>query len=95
MSLGQIDGGSSAIAGGDPAPSSSATAKAPCHRFTLNFMMMSARTNGSEDRTTIVQNYGSTRFPHPEERPLGRVSKDGRGLSWFETREDALLTMRT
>jgi hypothetical protein len=32
--------------------------------------------------------------PHPEERPLGRVSKDGRTLSWFETREDALLTMR-
>src|ERR1700691_6220924 len=33
--------------------------------------------------------------PHPEERPLGRVSKDGEiHLSWFETREDALLTMR-
>src|SRR3954466_11594553 len=37
-----------------------------------------------------------TRHPHPEERPLGRVSKDAgpAGASWFETREDALLTMR-
>jgi len=33
------------------------------------------------------------RPPHPEERPLGRVSKD-EAVSWFETREDALLTMR-
>jgi hypothetical protein len=34
-------------------------------------------------------------LPHPEERPLGRVSKDApRAASWFETREDALLTMR-
>ncbi|MET0719380.1 MAG: MOSC domain-containing protein, partial [Tardiphaga sp.] len=32
--------------------------------------------------------------PHPEERPLGRVSKDEPNNSWFETREDALLTMR-
>src|SRR5580704_3584337 len=24
-------------------------------------------------------------IPHPEERPHGRVSKDGSGLSWFET----------
>jgi hypothetical protein len=32
--------------------------------------------------------------PHPEERRLRRVSKDGHTLSWFETREDALLTMR-
>jgi hypothetical protein len=32
--------------------------------------------------------------PHPEELPLGRVSKDGHDLPWFETREDALLTMR-
>jgi hypothetical protein len=31
--------------------------------------------------------------PYPEERPLGRVSKD-EAASWFETREDALLTMR-
>jgi hypothetical protein len=32
-----------------------------------------------------------------EERPLGRVSKDAGPAvaSWFETREDALLTMRT
>jgi hypothetical protein len=31
-----------------------------------------------------------------EGRPLGRVSKDEKyELSWFETREDALLTMRT
>jgi len=30
--------------------------------------------------------------PHPEERPLGRVSKDGPRASWFETRF-ALLTM--
>jgi hypothetical protein len=30
-----------------------------------------------------------------EERPFGRVSKDASGvLSWFETREGALLTMR-
>src|SRR5258705_5960695 len=29
-------------------------------------------------------------LPHPEERPFGRVSKDE--ASWFETREDALLT---
>jgi len=35
-------------------------------------------------------------LPHPEERPLGRVSKDVKcGASWFETREDALLTMRS
>jgi hypothetical protein len=33
--------------------------------------------------------------PYPEERPLGRVSKDDEAVvSWFETREDALLTMR-
>jgi hypothetical protein len=33
--------------------------------------------------------------PHPAERALARVSKDERyGLSWLETREDALLTMR-
>ena len=25
---------------------------------------------------------------------MGRVSKDEAGASWFETREDALLTMR-
>jgi hypothetical protein len=33
--------------------------------------------------------------PHPEERPQGRVLKDG-GIvaSWFEAREDALLTVR-
>jgi len=31
--------------------------------------------------------------PYPEERPLGRVSKD-EVASWFETREDALLTTR-
>jgi hypothetical protein len=35
-----------------------------------------------------------TNFPHPEERPLGRVSKDEPYYSWFETREDAPLTMR-
>jgi hypothetical protein len=35
-------------------------------------------------------------YPHPEERPLGRVSKDERSVfSWFETREGALLTLRT
>jgi uncharacterized membrane protein len=35
-------------------------------------------------------------MPHPEERPVGRVSKDDRGNSWFETRAQrrALLTMR-
>jgi hypothetical protein len=34
--------------------------------------------------------------PHPEERPLGRVSKGWAILlSWFEMREDALLTMRS
>ncbi len=29
-------------------------------------------------------------FPHPEERPLGRVSKDeaGSGASWFETAQE-------
>jgi len=34
--------------------------------------------------------------PHPEERPLGRVSKDeaGSGASWFETAQERLLTMR-
>src|SRR5882762_6170618 len=30
----------------------------------------------------------------PRERALARVSKDGPRASWFETREDALLTMR-
>jgi hypothetical protein len=47
-----------------------------------------------------------TNFPHPEERPrwqvyaasvhlaARRVSKDEPYCSWFETREDALLTMR-
>ncbi|SHH51548.1 hypothetical protein SAMN05443248_5069 [Bradyrhizobium erythrophlei] len=35
------------------------------------------------------------RVPHPEERPLGRVSKDEKyGLSWFETAQVRLLTMR-
>jgi hypothetical protein len=35
-----------------------------------------------------------THRPHPEER-RSRVSKDsGSRASWFETREDALLTMR-
>ena len=37
---------------------------------------------------------GYTPYPHPEERALSRVSKDGPRASWFETREDALLTMR-
>jgi hypothetical protein len=33
--------------------------------------------------------------PHPEERPVGRVSKDGHALSWFETAlKKRLLTMR-
>jgi hypothetical protein len=31
-------------------------------------------------------------IPHPEERPLGRVSKDE--ASWFETAQERLLTMR-
>jgi hypothetical protein len=45
-----------------------------------------------EDR---LQDGRAVTEPHPEERPLGRVSKDGHfGASWFETREDALLTMR-
>jgi hypothetical protein len=35
------------------------------------------------------------KMPHPEERPLGRVSKDGNlVVSWFETREGALVTIR-
>jgi hypothetical protein len=43
-----------------------------------------------------MQRFTETRaLPHPEERPFGRVSKDEEcGASWFETREDALLTMR-
>jgi hypothetical protein len=34
--------------------------------------------------------------PHPEERPLGRVSKDEKHIlsSWFETAPVRLLTMR-
>jgi len=37
---------------------------------------------------------GSLNFEaHFEERPLGRASED-EAVSWFETREDALLTMR-
>jgi hypothetical protein len=32
--------------------------------------------------------------PHPEEPAQAGVSKDGGMASWFETREDALLTMR-
>src|SRR5882762_8225694 len=38
MSLGQTEGCSSAIAGSEP--SSSATAKAPCHRSILKFMTL-------------------------------------------------------
>jgi hypothetical protein len=46
-----------------------------------------AGTKNSEAAETIV--------PHPEEPRLRGVSKDGRiGASWFETREDARLTMR-
>jgi hypothetical protein len=35
-------------------------------------------------------------FPHREERPLGRVSKDGlyTAPSWFETAQERLVTMR-
>ena len=32
--------------------------------------------------------------PHPEERRLRRVSKDGPRASWFETAQERLLTMR-
>jgi hypothetical protein len=32
--------------------------------------------------------------PHPEERRLRRVSKDGVPGSWFETAQERLLTMR-
>jgi hypothetical protein len=32
-------------------------------------------------------------LPHPEERPLGRVSKDEQ-TPWFETAQERLLTMR-
>src|SRR6476469_5956589 len=43
---------------------------------------------GAERRPVVV--------PHPEERPLGRVSKDEAkvGASWFETPLARLLTMR-
>src|ERR1700732_2976873 len=33
-------------------------------------------------------------LPHPEERRLRRVSKDGCVASWFETAQERLLTMR-
>src|ERR1700676_3392478 len=33
-------------------------------------------------------------LPHPEERPTGRVSKDGPRASWFETAHVRLLTVR-
>jgi hypothetical protein len=32
--------------------------------------------------------------PHPEERRIRRVSKDGSKHSWFETAQERLLTMR-
>src|SRR6202022_1213351 len=53
----------------------------------------------SRDKLPMVRDGASApphhEGPHPEERSLGRVSKDEKyGLSWFETREDALLTMR-
>src|SRR6266850_7656265 len=39
--------------------------------------------------------FGWKREPRPEERPLGRVSKDGRHRdTWFETAQARLLTMR-
>ena len=45
-----------------------------------------------EDR--LQDGRGVGRDPHPEE-PVGAVSKDGQiWASWFEAREDALLTMR-
>jgi hypothetical protein len=31
-------------------------------------------------------------LPHPDERPLGRVSKDDCSVSWFETAQERLLT---
>jgi len=34
---------------------------------------------------TVGRRLSLTDDPHPEERPLGRVSKDGSGQSWFET----------
>ena len=43
----------------------------------------------------VARRLSLTDDPHPEERPLGRVSKDGQYSAWFETREDALLTMRS
>jgi hypothetical protein len=33
----------------------------------------------------VARRLSLTDDPHPEERPFGRVSKDGSGQSWFET----------
>jgi hypothetical protein len=45
----------------------------------------------------VIPADGGKDNPHPEERPLGRVSKDAARISasWFETRANcARLTMR-
>src|SRR5450759_1157029 len=40
----------------------------------------------------VMESFPTNEFPHPEERPLGRVSKDE--ASWFETAQGRLLAMR-
>jgi uncharacterized surface protein with fasciclin (FAS1) repeats len=59
--------------------------------------MRSAEWTPDQQRTASRCAASGARIPHPEERPLGRVSKDEEftAASWFETRaKSALLTMR-
>ena len=66
----------------------------------LNFVIASAAKQSRATRKAgLLRRYAPRNdeigdSPHPEERPLGRVSKDDANFAWFETREDALLTMR-
>jgi hypothetical protein len=58
------------------------------------FIAMSARCDGDEinlPKAAALRRFIAEHYPHPEERPLGRVSKDGRLRLWpsFETRARA------
>ena len=56
--------------------------------------LSSTRSENRKPICAIVRG-GCPHLPHPEERALARVSKDGPGASWFETAlKKRLLTMR-